>query len=123
MSADKSEGEISGRHYATRQRIRIRWRDGIITENEPLDERPTATEAKRYTDEAWLAPCLFDLQINGYGGVDFQQDNVSVDQLITATRSLRAAGCARFFLTLITDEWSALTGRLRRFRSLRSQSP
>src|SRR5439155_8978926 len=70
----------------------------------------------------WLAPTLFDLQINGYGGVDFQQDDLSLDALISAVRQLRTAGCARFFLTLITDEWPELTARLRQLRWLRSQS-
>jgi N-acetylglucosamine-6-phosphate deacetylase len=123
MSAEKSDGEISGRHYATRQLIRIRWRDGIITEIEPLKEKSIGSEPERDTQEVWLAPCLFELQINGYGGVDFQQENLTLDDLVTATRSLRAAGCAYFFVTLITDEWSALTGRLRHFRCLCSQSP
>jgi N-acetylglucosamine-6-phosphate deacetylase len=70
----------------------------------------------------WIAPGLFDIQVNGYGGVDFQQDDLNSAELLSAVRQLRAAGCSRFFLTLITDEWPKLTSRLRHFRSLRSQS-
>jgi N-acetylglucosamine-6-phosphate deacetylase len=35
---------------------------------------------------------------------------------------LRAAGCAKFLLTLITDDWSRLTTRLRHLRAVRAQS-
>src|SRR5262249_23196398 len=69
-----------------------------------------------------IAPGLFDLQINGYAGVDFQQDHVTLDQLLHAVRSLRSAGCPRFLLALITDEWTHLVARLSRLRSLRNRS-
>jgi N-acetylglucosamine-6-phosphate deacetylase len=69
-----------------------------------------------------VAPPLVDLQINGYGGVDFQQDNLALDDLLRATRKLQAAGCASYLLTLITDEWPRLMARLRHLRNLRSQS-
>jgi N-acetylglucosamine-6-phosphate deacetylase len=55
--------------------------------------------------------------------VDFQQDDVSTEDLLCATRALRRDGCAHFLLTLITDEWSRLLARLRKLRSLREQSP
>jgi N-acetylglucosamine-6-phosphate deacetylase len=92
----------------------LRWTKDRITELAPAISVPERS--------VWIAPSLFDLQINGYGGVDFQQDNLAIADLQSATRKLRAAGCARFLLTLITDEWSKLTARLRRLRSLRAQS-
>ncbi|MDB6020511.1 MAG: N-acetylglucosamine-6-phosphate deacetylase [Pedosphaera sp.] len=110
-----SDGEICARHFATGQTVRVLWRDGVITDLEPA-EGPA-------TDDAWLAPGLLDLQINGFGGIDFQQDGLSAGDLLTATRQLRAAGCTRFLLTLITDEWGKLKARLRHLRRLRSQSP
>jgi N-acetylglucosamine-6-phosphate deacetylase len=113
MKIETTTGEISGHHYATRQPVRLRWQDGIITGIEPITGP---------APDLWLAPALFDLQVNGYGGVDFQQDEISAEDLLTAVRHLRAAGCTRFLATLITDEWPKLTARLRRLRSLRSQS-
>jgi len=109
-----NEGEISGWHYATREPVCLRWRDGVITE--------IATPAALPQRELWIAPPLFDVQVNGYCGVDFQQDNLTVEDLLVAARKLRADGCAGFLLTQITDDWPALTGRLRRLRGLRSQS-
>ena len=55
--------------------------------------------------------------------MDFQQDNVTAGALLHATRRLRDAGCTKFLLTLITDDWAQLTARLRRLRLLRAQSP
>ena len=110
-----SDGEIHARHYATRQPICLRWREGRITHLEPSSSEHAA--------DRWVAPALFDLQVNGFGGIDFQQNNLEVDDLLLAAKRLRQAGCARILLTLITDEWLKLTARLRHLRELRSQSP
>jgi len=109
-----TDDEISAWHYATGQPVRLRWRDGVITHLETAVIAPPSG--------LWIAPPLFDLQINGFGGVDFQQDNLALDDLLSATRQLRAAGCTRFLLTLITDEWPVMISRLRRARALRAQS-
>ena len=108
------QGEISARHYATGEPVVLVWRDGFITD---LRAAPRPVR-----DNAWIAPALLDPQVNGFAGVDFQRDDLTVEDLQAATRALRAAGCARFLLTLITDEWSRLTARLRRLRQLRSGS-
>jgi len=109
-----SDGELYAWHYATRQPVRVCWQDGKISLIEKANSKPKA---------GWIAPGLFDVQVNGYGGIDFQQNNLGVEELLSAARQLRAAGCARWLLTLITDEWPRMTGRLRHLRSLRSQSP
>ena len=108
-------GEISAWHFATRQPLRVRWAGGVITH---LDAAPTTPPP-----EAWLAPALFEVQVNGFAGVDFQQNNLTAGDLLRATRGMRDAGCAKFLLTLITDDWSRLTARLRHLRSVRAQSP
>src|SRR5258707_3181546 len=107
-------GEISGWHYATPEPIRVGCHDGVITQIEPTDPLPPR--------DTWLAPALFDVQVNGYAGVDFQQDNLTLEDLLSASRQLRAAGCARFLLTLITDDWANLTARLRCLRAVSAQS-
>ncbi len=65
---------------------------------------------------------LFDPQINGFAGVDFQRDGVTPAELVQSVRGLRTAGCTRFLLTLITDRWESLPARLRHLRSLRTGS-
>ena len=109
-----NKGELCARHYETGQAMRILWQHGRI--NAVLAaNRPTPSDV-------WIAPAIVDLQVNGYGGVDFQQDNASLGQLVTASRRLRAAGCTRYLLTLITDDWPRLIARLKHLRALRERS-
>jgi N-acetylglucosamine-6-phosphate deacetylase len=122
---EPSEGEISGKHYATGEPIRLRWANGKITEMErmPADGNETSsTSTPNEAGDVWIAPGLFDAQVNGYAGVDFQRDDLKVGDLVSAARHLRNAGCTRFLLTLITDEWTKLTVRLRHLKELREQS-
>jgi N-acetylglucosamine-6-phosphate deacetylase len=107
-------GELCAWHCATREPVRLRWGEGTITAIEPVTESPP---------DLWLAPPLVDLQINGYAGIDLQQDGVPLSGLLTAMRGLRADGCTRWLLTLISDEWPKLMARLRHLRHLRAQSP
>ena len=112
--ADPAQGEVCAWHYATGRPVRLRWQAGAITAIERAEPAPPR--------EVWLAPPLFDVQVNGYGGVDFQQEKLSGDDLLSAARQLRAAGCARFFLALITQPWAKLTARLIALREVRSRS-
>jgi len=109
-----NEGKIHAWHYATREPVRLHWKDGKILSIE---------RAKTAPEHLWVAPGLVDLQINGFAGVDFQQDNISQAQLETAARGLLKAGCTRFLLTLITDKWEKMLARLQHYRKLRAQSP
>ncbi len=114
MPQSSPAGEIAALDVASSRPIQVCWGGGVITKVELAEVQPPS--------DIWIAPPLFDLQVNGYGGVDFQQDNLTAEDLLTAARKLRADGCSRFLLTLITDEWPALTTRLRHLRSLRSRS-
>ena len=110
-----NEGEIHAWHYATREAVRVHWKAGKI-----LFIERSKCDAPR---DQWIAPGLVDLQINGFAGVDFQQDNVSPAELERAARGLLQAGCTRFLLTLITDTWEKMLDRLQHYRKMRAQSP
>jgi N-acetylglucosamine-6-phosphate deacetylase len=111
---DEPSDGVTAWHYTTRQPVKLRWAGGIITSLEPAVEKPA--------DKLWLAPMLFDPQVNGYGGVDFQQDGLTGEQLLSAAKQLRRDGCGRFLFTLITDEWPKLIARIHRARRLCQQS-
>lgn len=57
---------------------------------------------------------LLDPQVNGYAGVDFQNDDLGVPGLESAVAAWRRDGGDRFLLTLVTDDWTRLLARLRR---------
>lgn len=114
FSSVMTDGSISAWHYATREPVLIRCEGGTLAEIGTAPNTPP--------ENLWLAPALVDVQVNGFGGIDFQRDALSVEDLLHATRQLRAAGCTRYFLTLITDAWPKLLARLGHLRRVRSQS-
>lgn len=66
-----------------------------------------------------MNPALFfDPQVNGYGGVDFQQDDLQPEDLRRAVQAWHRDGGHQFFLTLITDRWDTMLSRLHRARTL-----
>ncbi|MGE9289385.1 MAG: N-acetylglucosamine-6-phosphate deacetylase [Puniceicoccales bacterium] len=113
-------GSLSGIPLTgTREPLKIHFENRTITGIEPLPERgsePLPT----------IAPSLVDLQVNGYGGIDFQrleQLSDPADSLTTAARALRRDGCGRVLLTLITDEWPRLLDRARLIHSILAADP
>jgi N-acetylglucosamine-6-phosphate deacetylase len=50
----------------------------------------------------WIAPGFIDLQVNGFGGVDFNQPDLPHSDIGSSIRSLYATGVTRFFPTVIT---------------------
>lgn len=48
-------------------------------------------------------PGFFDLQVNGFGGVDFNDPALTPEQIHRAVLALRATGVTRFLPTLITS--------------------
>eukprot|EP01036_Dinobryon_divergens_P020670 gene20670-28368_t len=66
---------------------------------------------------------LFDFQVNGFGGVDFQRDDLTLAQFDHAVATLRRHHTAGIFATLITDEIDALARRSAAFEKLCASSP
>ena len=63
-----------------------------------------------------LAGGYFDLQVNGYSGVDFQDDAISADDLHRACVALQADGVAGILATIITEDVAVMSRRLRRMK-------
>lgn len=64
-----------------------------------------------------------DLQVNGFGGIDFNGDSLTAEELHTVCVRLREDGAAAFLPTVITDDLDVMCGRLGRLCDLRQQSP
>lgn len=63
---------------------------------------------------------FFDLQINGYGGVDFNRDDLSADDLHAACAKLRADGVKSILATFITERLELMELRLHNLARLRA---
>jgi N-acetylglucosamine-6-phosphate deacetylase len=64
---------------------------------------------------------LFDFQVNGFGGVDFQRDDLSEEDLRRATSALRQHGTGAIFATLVTAEVDRLCRRFEAMERARSR--
>ncbi len=67
-------------------------------------------------------PCL-DLQVNGFGGVDFNSDALTAEQLHTSMQSLQQNGAQQILATLITADLADMRHRIQRLITLRAADP
>jgi N-acetylglucosamine-6-phosphate deacetylase len=81
--------------------------------------KSVVTTKEDILDLPWIAPGLIDIQLNGFGGIDFNREIASDDAWHHATQQLFAQGCTGFFATLITNTdagyrklLTSLTGRI-----------
>lgn len=61
----------------------------------------------------------FDLQVNGYGGVDFNKDDLTGEELAAACKHLSAGGVDGILATFITDDVEKMAGRIAKLVELR----
>jgi N-acetylglucosamine-6-phosphate deacetylase len=65
----------------------------------------------------------FDLQVNGYGGVDFNKEGLTAEELHRACVRLEADGVEGFLATIITEQLDLMCGRLAALAALRERDP
>jgi N-acetylglucosamine-6-phosphate deacetylase len=94
--------EISGRDPATRRPVTVTVRDGLIesVRSGPVDE------------QAWLAPGLVDLQVNGFDGHDLHAETADVGTVFALTRSLRERGTTTYVPTVTTASQDRISATL-----------
>lgn len=66
---------------------------------------------------------LFDIQVNGFAGVDFQHPDLSAADLRRAVDGLAAHETRSFFMTLITDGIGSLCAKLQNAEQIRASDP
>ncbi len=69
------------------------------------------------------ASSFFDIQVNGFAGVDFQQPDLSAAALRHAVDGLAAHQTRRIFLTLITDSIPSICAKLANIERIRESDP
>ncbi|MCR9199325.1 MAG: amidohydrolase family protein [Planctomycetaceae bacterium] len=85
---------VQGRHFETGEPVQVHIDGELIAAVEPLsgDDK----------ELPWLAPGLFDIQVNGYGGIWFSRKDLTVEHVIQVCESLATRGISLFLPTLIT---------------------
>ncbi len=64
---------------------------------------------------------LFDFQVNGFSGVDFQSESLSLQELKIAVSALHRHQTKAIFLTIITDSVDAMCRKLENAEALRAK--
>ena len=64
---------------------------------------------------------FFDLQVNGYGGVDFNRDDLNPDDLHAACERLEADGVGGVLVTFTTDSLETMERRMARMVAARER--
>lgn len=102
-------GTAIAMHYRDGSSWEFEWNPSGLTRFAPASARPA--------EGLWIAPGLFDLQVNGYAGTDFQRE-CTFEALWEVAIALRRDGCHRSLITLITCPWEELLRKIKRLRRI-----
>ncbi len=108
---------LRGRHYRTGEAIDVLCRDGRIHSVTPPTTEPPTRQA------GWIAPALFDLQINGCDGFSFNAPGLTTDAVAHVTRTCHRHGIAAYCPTLVTNSFAALEHGMRTVRRACESDP
>lgn len=95
--------EFRARHYASQRPILVSIEQDRIASVTNIDCSDDETQQLPF-----VSPGFFDIQINGYGGIWFSSETLTVSEVVAVTQALVDKGIARFFPTLITASFDAL---------------
>lgn len=70
-----------------------------------------------------MKPEWIDLQINGYGGVDFNSPGLTVEKVVAVTERLEGDGTAGYLPTLVTGNPDTVLANMRVIAEARRKSP
>lgn len=95
--------ELVGRRYDTYEAVSIKIKGEKISSIDLLPDSEAA-------DLPFIAPSMFDLQINGYGGVWFNQQGLTVEDVCSVLEKHYQYGITRICPTLITSSYEDYVG-------------
>jgi N-acetylglucosamine-6-phosphate deacetylase len=101
---------IQARHYATGVPVEI------VCERGRIDSIGPASQTTPDCKAGWIAPALFDLQINGCYGQSFNSEELTVESVARVVAVCRQHGIGGFCPTLVTNSFQALAHGLATIR-------
>src|SRR6476620_4505815 len=93
---------VRARHYATGERIDVRHDRGAIVAISAAGRQPADREV------GWVAPALFDLQINGCKGIAFSSPTITAELVRAVVDECRRHGNGGLLPTLVTNSYEVL---------------
>jgi N-acetylglucosamine-6-phosphate deacetylase len=117
---------LRGRHFETGEAVEVTVDGATIAAVERApDETAPAPDVLggAGVDGYWLAPALFDSQVNGFGGRDLNAAGTTPDDVAAVVRLLWEAGVARCCPTVTTHSFERMAASLRAIRQACEQDP
>jgi N-acetylglucosamine-6-phosphate deacetylase len=107
---------IYGFHFETNKAIKLDIADGKI-------ESSTEIPESRKEFLPWLMPGLVDLQVNGFRGVDFNDPDVTAEDIEIASVKLLGNGITCYYPTLVTASPAKINRLLEVFMEVLENHP
>jgi N-acetylglucosamine-6-phosphate deacetylase len=101
MGGEPDTLKIEGYHYMDGKPVSVRIVNGMIDRVDPI-------QALSGDKEFIIAPGFIDIQINGYMGIDFADNELSIEGIRTAAKALWSTGVTTFLPTVITNDQERL---------------
>ena len=110
--------QLLGRRYDTGQPVRLE-----ITQDKIARVTPCAAESQQTERLPWIAPGLIDVQVNGYGGPEFNSADLTPEKVFQISGAMDRFGVVRFCPTLTTEGFEVLRHGLRTIAAACESSP
>lgn len=107
-----SRHTITGRNPRNGRPLAVTVSDGLIRE----------VQDGQREEDAWLSPGFVDLQVNGYGGADVNDEELDPEAILSLTRKMIAMGVTTYLPTIITAAEARITAALRAIAEVRRRS-
>jgi N-acetylglucosamine-6-phosphate deacetylase len=101
-----NSGYAEGIHYETGKRISIEFSQGVITS--VLEKSHGKGDGVPY-----IAPGLIDNQVNGYRGIDFSREDLTIQGIRKAAGAMLSDGVTTFLPVVVTGNKEGMTKNLR----------
>lgn len=108
---------VYGRHYENGEPVRIQIDGERIAAIEP------AWPPRGSAPWPYVAPGLFDLQINGHGGIWFGKAGITAEEVLGVLKAQFRFGVTRLCPTLITNSFEGLAGGFAAIRQACERQP
>lgn len=95
--------KIEGYLFSDNSKVSIEFENGIIKKINSID-----VFENENTEKYFIAPALFDNQINGYLGIEFSKPDLSLEDMRKVVNGLRKVGVGIFLPTVITASFESL---------------
>ncbi len=100
--------KINGHYYANNMEVTIEIDEGVIK-----DINWSKPEGYPQKEDLIIAPGFIDNQVNGYNGVEYCQEDLTVDKVLKTVREFWTLGLTTIVPTLITSSHKLLLNNLK----------